>query len=235
MERRKQIVAALVGATVTVAVYEGSARVWAADGAETEVTAGETVRLGEEPAASTPAPPPAAGDDALQERMRQLELENRILQGLLEAQDAELRGTPVPWPDDLPEALTPAGFEQRIRDAVAECAPEIEVLGVECSEPPCLALLDTDGDSLFSEGPNWWSRLVNNCPAWVDDYGSTVASASDSVTCPDGTEVPMQLLGWSRHLIDDSHPQTPEEKENSGRRFQTRIAEIKAAWPCPSE
>ena len=104
----------------------------------------------------------------------------------------------------------------------------MEILGFDCTEPPCLAMLRPPRG-------NWWDDLVNLCPQWVDHYGSSVSSSSQSVTCGDGSKEHVQLLGWSRGLIDDTHPMTDEETENATKRFRARIAEAKAAWRCASD
>ena len=189
------------GLVVTVAVLGGTA----------------TVR-----AAAPPAPAPPEPD---------LAAENAILRKRLADREAELRGTPIPWPTDLPEALTPAGFEARVREAVATCAPEVEVLGVECSEPPCLALLRAPrGRSPYGEGRTWYDDLVNDCPAWTEAYTSSVGWASGPVECDDGTTDRYNVLGWSSALAPDLFP--PEAQENLGKRFSSRVDEIRRAWFC---
>lgn len=212
----------VVGGVVVVAVAVGTATV-RAGGVETVLGPGDSTEVGQ--ATAAPAPPPVVVSDGLARRNAELEAENRLLQGLLEAQDIEVHGTPVPWPDDLPEDLRPAGFERNVREAVASCAPEVEIVGFECSEPPCFVLLQ-------SPKMDWYDALVNSCPGWVDRYTSGVAWANGQVTCPDGSKQPYYVLGWSYTLVEGAEEMTDEDKENRTKRFTTRLDEIRANWKC---
>jgi hypothetical protein len=198
------------GLVVTVVVLGGTATVRAAD-----------------PPPPAAAPPVPAADMAAPN----VAAENAVLRKLLADQEAELQGTPVPWPSALPEALTPAGFERRVREAVSRCAPAVRVVSVECTEPPCLALLRAPrGQSPYGDGRTWYDDLVNDCPAWTDAYTSEVAWASGTVDCADGTTDRYDVLGWSTALAPDRFPAA--ERENRSKRFQTRIDEIRRGWTC---
>jgi len=173
-----------------------------------------------------PAPPPPVSPERTDTgRVAELELQVRLLEEMLEAQQIEYEGVPVPWPDDLPEALKPDAFRSNLERAVAECAPDVELLGFDCSEPPCLAQLRTPASG-------WWDRLVNDCPHFTDVYTSAVTTATSEVTCPDGGKERMRLLGWSWHVVQDTHPLDDEAKANHGKRFSARIRENTQAWPC---
>lgn len=216
-----------VGGSVVVAVIVGTATV-RAGGAETVLVAGETTRV-DAPETAPAAPAPRTNDAA--GRIAELEAESRLLHALLENQETETNGTPIPWTNDLTRDYLPAAFERNLREAVATCAPDVEIVGFECSEPPCLAMLRPSGPA-YGDEPTWYDRLVNNCPAWVDHYTSSVSGANGSVECPGGTEEPYHLLGWSYTLADPDRVFTREEQENRGKRFQARLREIKDDWPC---
>jgi hypothetical protein len=219
VSRRKIWMAAGAGALVTVVLYEGTAVVWAEDEPQT-LQPGERVQVGTQP--PDPAVPQAPGP-VIPDRIAALEAENALLKTMLEQLETEYRGTPIPWPADLPEALTPAGFERNVRAALEQCAPDVELLGFECQEPPCFALLRPSKK-------DWWGRLVNQCPAWVDHYTNSVASASGSVQCEDGREEVYHMLGWSSQLLE--RELSEEERENQSKRFDARIDELRSNWKC---
>lgn len=183
-----------------------------------------------EHARAAPPSAPAASAPASERRVRELEEENARLRGQIADMEAEWRGTPLPWPEGLPEPLTPSGFERTVRRAVAECAPELEIVRFECSEPPCLTVLRVD-----DAPPNWWNELVNQCPTWVDAYTSGVASGSGSAVCEDGREEHYQLLGWSLSLADGQDPVPREVTENRSKRFMTRVKAVEESWRCRGE
>jgi len=197
-------------------------------GGTTILGPGERWRI-EAPVAPTPAAPPVVDETSvLQDRIRELELQVRLLEEMVEQQNLEYEGRPMAWPEGLPEALQPAGFERQVREAVESCAPDLEILDFDCREPPCFAQLRTHGG-------DWWNRLVNECPAWTDHYGNAVASASFDVTCDDGSKERGQMLGWSWHVVEDTHPLDEKAKENYGKRFDVRVRESIEAWPCQAE
>ena len=220
----------VVAGSVLVAVVVGTATV-RAGGSETVLVAGESTRVGDGAEAPVPSGPSEGPPNDLLRRNAELEAENRLLQNLLQNQEIETSGTPIPWTDDIPAAYRPEAFERNVREAVATCAPNVEIVGFACSEPPCLVLLRPPGPA-SGDGPTWYDALVNTCPAWVDRYTSSVDSANGVATCPDGTEESYHLLGASYTLADPSRTFTREEQENRSKRFQARIREIKANWAC---
>jgi hypothetical protein len=206
--------------SVTVAVHEGSATLRVAGRRGRELAAGQTVRIG----------PPALADEpdaeavALASRVRELEAQNELLQELLEGVELELRGAPVPWSDELPDVLRPAAFERTVRDAVASCAPAAAIVGFECSEPPCLALLRGVAGPI--------QALVADCPAWRDRYGSGAVAAAGRADCLDGGEERYQVLGWSDRLIEPTEGYPREKRENLDKRMAARLEEIERSWRC---
>ncbi|HMV66940.1 MAG TPA: hypothetical protein PKA64_08830 [Myxococcota bacterium] len=147
--------AALAGALVVVTVERGQAIVRADGAEEIVVPAGEThvVRGGRAavamaPEAAAPIVPepgeaPSRTIERLQARVGELEAELRearqaggIARGQLEVE----QGTPSRWPDDVPDVLRPAAFEQTVRDAVTRLGGAV-VETVDCAEYPCIAVI----------------------------------------------------------------------------------------------
>jgi len=129
----------------------------------------------------TPYPAIPDGDDEqLHTRIGQLNEEIAQVEALNRTYETELNGSPHPWPDDLPEKLTPAGFEAQVTAAIEECGVEVDLVGFDCEEFPCLLAL-RDGEE------NWWSKLTTSCQAWVDSYGvGASGSMGVWVDCGDG-------------------------------------------------
>ncbi len=166
-----------------------------------------------------------------QTRMDRQQLEQHIahLEGELALQrlrkqilEHELYGEPIPWPDDVPPEHEPGWFRENFRQAVEQCAPDVEIVGFDCSEPPCLVHLRGGEDG-------WWNRLINECPGWVDHYGSTVSAASGSVDCSGGAEERYQIVG--------PHSEKPwgdgrDAEENQGKRWDQRVERARFDWEC---
>ena len=73
---------------------------------------------------------------ALQQAVAELTFERDALRG----QVAAAGGVPMDWPEALPEALRPEGFEATLRAALGDSG--YRVGEIDCSEYPCLAVLD---------------------------------------------------------------------------------------------
>ncbi len=163
---KKQLLAGLAGAAVTVIVYEGTAVLHAADADPVALGAGDqhTLRAQDDPTAAPIARTTrtAAGDDAeaLQAEIASLneQLEAaRFHQAMAKGQLASHEGTPQPWPDDLPEALRPDAFSAAVAAAM-EGFDDLELVSVECDEFPCFAVIESNnrteewGDQLDAVG-----------------------------------------------------------------------------------
>lgn len=136
--------------------------------------------------------------------------------------EVELYGEPILWPEQVPEEHRPEWFRDNFLQAVEECAPDVEVVGFDCSEPPCLVHLRGGGDG-------WWDRLINGCPGWVDHYGNTVSSASGSVDCGGGVEERYQIVGPQR---EQPWSDGPDAVENQRKRWDQRVEQATFDWEC---
>ncbi len=148
------LMGALAGAVVTVAVYEGSARIFPADTAQAaaiEVAAGEAhtlgtprppatpmrVKIGEAPAGETPEQAVerlTAERDALVQALSTSKFEGAMVKGQLAAH----QGEPIGWTDDIPKRFHPAAVEAGIESFLAD-HEDVELSSLDCSEFPCIA------------------------------------------------------------------------------------------------
>ena len=157
----ESIAAALAGAVVTVAVYEGSALINPGPDA-VAVAAGESHTVGP-PSRDAPAERPVTtrtSSEDLAEASRE-ELTDRV--GELEAELAGLRfeqqvsrgrlssheGAPQDWPEDVPEPFEPEAFKEAVA-ATFDGIDELELVSVDCEEFPCFAVVRS-----YVEGDSW--------------------------------------------------------------------------------
>ena len=168
------------------------------------------------------APEPGVGPEA-RERIRQLEAEVDQLQARLDASGVRPPAQPVAWPDGRPEKFTEAGLRGLLEQGLQDCDVPAELVGFECGEPPCVALLRTSDDG-------WHDALVNNCATWTEAYGTTVSMDTGRADCGGGDEEAYALLSPYDHEWREELDK--EESGNLGDRLQERWAAIKADWEC---
>jgi ferric-dicitrate binding protein FerR (iron transport regulator) len=145
----------VVGALVTVWVASGQVVVEDAEGTPVVMTAGErrtfdAPAAGEAPRDGVPAGVAPGSPEhvaALEAELAGLRAEVQRLQfseTLARGQLASLQGRPIPWPTDVAEAYRPAPLEASLRALVAK-HPGLSLEALDCSEFPCVAILQTDG------------------------------------------------------------------------------------------
>ena len=171
---------------------------------------------------ATPEAPEAEPAPADQPSREALEAEVAMLQGLLAGYEEQVNGLPIPWPDDAPDKFREAGFGSSLRQAIADCAPPVDLVGLECDETPCIAMLRT------SQG--WHDALVNRCDGWKDEYGTTVSQYTGEVDCGDGVTERVALLSPFDHEWHEGLGK--EDKANMGRRLRFRWEQITTDWEC---
>lgn len=177
------MIGAVAGTLLTVAVYEGSARISGPSG-ETEVRAGESWKSPEHavkrvvkglPEAAAPAIPTVSvttlaecrdSVDELTTGLEQSQLEASFLRGQL----ANHEGDPVPWPKDVPEALLPANLEAAFTRAFEDIG---SVVHMDCEEYPCIVVVD-EGDSQDTEA---WKAAVDVLQEQLGDTNTVVGRA----------------------------------------------------------
>jgi len=160
MNVKTHLAAAFAGAVITVAVYEGSARIFPPEAEPITVAAGETRTVSAPPAevvhdaaprlvlrtvpvtAVGTGTRPADSEDhiaALAAELAQLKFEQALTRGQL----AHTRGEPVAWPAKVDPSLEPETFERRLQEALLETEAG-ELLAVDCEEYPCIAYVELD-------------------------------------------------------------------------------------------
>ena len=139
-----------------------------------------------------------------------------VATGLLDAQQ-QAGPTPVPFPQNLPVAYEPAGFEANARAIATECQNAgVSLQFVDCAEFPCLAWFAVSRDDARD--------ALRSCPYWHDRYPNpAVASANGSIHTDDRGDLRYWSLGERPIGVDD-----PGGLENSSKSLQQRWADGEA-------
>lgn len=165
-------------------------------------------------------------DGALEERAADLQREIDGLERLARAYEEELYGTPIPWPDEVPDPLSPEGFRAQVRAAVEACGEGVDLVAFDCSEPPCFALLRPRDEG-------WREALIHGCPQWHETYGKTTSGASFAVECADGSEEQVEMVGVPLKEVLGTDAQV--EPDHSMKRLRARMTEQELRWSCAGE
>lgn len=136
----------------------------------------------------------------------------------------------------MPADLRPPRFEQIVRGAVADCAPDnLDLVGVDCTEPPCYAVFRAVRDA--SGAPSDSAVLqdfASNCEPWRKHYEDAVVRLTrhtSSFTCPDGSREWVLLLG-SELALDPLGVTTEEREEELKDRGEERKEAWRQRWTC---
>ncbi len=206
----KHAAAAVAGAAITVAVYEGSAHIGGEH--DSTVQAGESWT--ETPTTERPEPArrvvtrsagpehtdeddPAvlrARIDTLEQALATADFEDAIQRGRI----AAVEGRPQAWPDDLPPQLQASGFEGALKDAMAGI-DDLDLLEVNCDEYPCYAIIEADPTAL---GPGV-KPGGDFLEAWAEGVDGDVG-VWNMMSVMAGPEGEVGLMGVS--LIDQGEP-----------------------------
>ena len=148
---RTHLLAAFVGAAVSLTVDQGSA-IFRSPGSEpVTVTSGQTRTLGQPKA--QPRSRVVGGADPriadLEHELAGLKLQHAFQQAQLNSAN----GTAAEFPENLPAAYRPEEFERNIRAAL-QGAPGVDLMSMNCEEYPCIAILRTT-----DTGEDWGQKL----------------------------------------------------------------------------
>jgi len=165
-------------------------------------------------------------DAVLQTRSTELQGEIDTIEELARNYEEQLFGPPLAWPKRVPHELSSLGFRDQVEIALGECDPDVDLLGIDCSEPPCLALL-----RIRSE--DWRAKLVTECAPWSKPFGTQTSGISFSVTCADGSAERAEMIGAPLQKILGET--ADEHAEAMSRRLQARKLEPQLHWICAGE
>lgn len=117
--------------------------------------------------------------------------------------------------------ISPVGFERRVREVFETCKVPATIVGVDCSEPPCLALVHPGA-------ADYTGREVQGFNAWREFFGASITTVSDRVSCGDN-EVAFAALGAPRtfEYVDEADE---GDVWNGVKRLNLRTESWKANW-----
>ncbi len=157
------------------------------------------------------APVVASSADALAACEKQLALVTSIM----DAQVTERVGTPVSFPDDLPEPYTYAGFEPAVRNAVESCDSSLELAHIDCSEFPCMAFFSQPRGSM-----NHAVGALRACHVWRQTFRDHGGQANSRFMTDEG------LVEYS---VAVPRPADSDFDDNASKRWHSRLEEGEAA------
>ena len=94
----------------------------------------------------------------------------------------------VPWPEDTPEIYREANFRRVVTTMAKQAGPPVELLDVDCDEPPCIAALHV------GPGKDDCMNLARML-AWKDAYPGNLSIGDWIHTCEDGSQVKLCIMG----------------------------------------
>lgn len=157
----------------------------------------------------------------LRDRVGEHENELRMARAAKELYEQQLFGDPIPWPETIPEAFQPGVFQRTMGDVMQDC--EAELVGFECDEPPCIAMLRGDD-------PQYLGPLLERCPGWAEQFGERSSGLHTNIDCDDGRSERVYLVSPSPFGVlfaDDD-----EVRTNFGKRRRLRYQQIELDWEC---
>lgn len=172
--------------------------------------------------ATSVLPPPLAGVAARDERLTASEARSRS--GDFAFRDAQITGLTVrlggglaPWSGVTSPHERPSQFYADLQDARVACGLRTHVVGVECSEPPCIALLrQVEGDV---------PAAIAACASWAEVLPQPRIDVS-KVACTSGREEVVLLVSPA------AGERAPEVAAAEDARLEARRAAIREGWRC---
>jgi hypothetical protein len=120
--------------------------------------------------------------DEPDDELRECQTRLALAQGVLEAQEHEKVGDPVPFPDDLPPQYRPDGFEDAVRRVLDACAATgLELGHVDCTEFPCIAFFRPSAVSYGQQ-----IRALGSCDGWQRVFERWSGGSNDLFMTDDG-------------------------------------------------
>lgn len=177
--------------------------------------------LGVRPSPPAPVCPDSSGlqgelDDA-RRRIENLQARLALAQVVERGYRGELYGTPVPWPDEVPEHLSARGFQAILAQSLDACQVPAELIDFACDEAPCLAMLRP-------AKIDWIWSLIRDCPTWGERFRRVPLQHDFWVTCGDRSERVVVLAPFWKDF--------PGDRQAMLKRLAARVEQIRSGWQC---
>lgn len=155
--------------------------------------------------------------DGANKRIEELEARLALARVVEQGYRGELYGTPVPWPDEVPEQLRPEGFQALLAESLDACQVPAELVGFACEEAPCMAMLRP-------ERRDWIWSLIRDCPSWGERFKQVPLQYDFWVECRGRSERVVLLAPFWKDF--------PGDREAMLKRLAARVEQIRSGWQC---
>ncbi|MBN2494291.1 MAG: hypothetical protein JXR96_06870 [Deltaproteobacteria bacterium] len=174
-------------------------------------------------------------------KLEALESKHKMQAAILEGYRYEKYGEPIAWPEHMPSQYRPEQYQSIVSRALDQGEIGADLLGFECREPPCIAILRSHDQS---------ARMlpITRTEIWRQSYGGSVRSGyAGFIDCGDGRKERIELISpywdWKvdpkkmgpDYYSNPMRSQTAAEaarEENRAKRLQARWEEITSSWRC---
>ena len=160
------------------------------------------------------------------DRLRQVvELQEAAIRDLSE----QLYGTELAWPTDTPPEQTEGGFTDAIDDVLSTCQLAVDRIQVECSEPPCIAVLDGvdfEGKPVATQKQKGNPGSVQSCGPWTQRYGTSSRLSTTTLDCENGVSRRVYMISPAWPKPPEGQKLSREELEKQARRWNRRTSDL---------
>jgi hypothetical protein len=158
----------------------------------------------------------------LAQKISELEKKVSLQDEFLKELKVELQGTLISWPDQVPEFFQAAAFQEIVDRTLDECEISANLVGFDCEEPPCLAVL-----RLVSKDHE--RNRLSECPIWQQHYGPRITQKHIRIECGDGRTEDVAFVHNFWDSIYAIHG------GNLHKRIEQRRKQIESSWQCLSK
>jgi len=132
------------------------------------------------------------------------------------------------WTAELHERFNQEKFRDVVNRVQKTCDLPGELTGVDCGEPPCLAVFRLEEDQVRSSAWYYGQAGTAACQAWEQAYTRGMYLMPTPVNCPGGGREWFAVLAPSFYWEGAAQ----RDIENNGKRIVTRAKHIKDKWQC---
>ncbi len=143
--------------------------------------------------------------------------------------------------EEAPYQYHEAGFSKIIAQAALELEDRVEMVGVDCRQMPCMAVL-------MARIPETPSSSIRNTQAWKEHFGTGGRSYNALIDCKDGRKEQIEIASpfWvekhdplrmesediARVVEDTRRSRTEKQESQETVRMANRWREIRMRWIC---
>ena len=176
---------------------------------------------------TAPRPIPASAEDPAHRVRTRLAsaMLARALADAVHAADSDDPSRPAVdspgWSSRVPPAWRESAVEQVVIDVLATCDVDGQVLGLDCSEPPCAVVVAGAGIA---------AGEIAACAPWVEAYGEVPLRRAFGSACEEGVTVAFVAPAWP----EDLRAADPGWVRAVDEAWGARVDALKSGWCAPN-